>query len=1049
MPRRAERHWGWNRTQPLTAKRLLREVLAIIRSYLSLAAVLSTLVAGASAAAAANRTFGVLEHLTCTDDVLTLPLPHAGDPVQLLSEQEGAWLEVVEQGQQVELSGATDPAIDITQPLRFGWHWARVPASRELFVRRVEANNSPGTYNLTLHCIHPEGWDKQLAWLQEASAISSRVAFPEKPAVLPQLLEELDRLTETSFDAEARAIALHVKAQTISVNGHSLEGAAAFELAENAWLAIGDRPRALTARVGRGEELYSAAAYARALELTPAIPDANYSYFSARLQNLRCASLNSLGKPLEVGPCYEGLLAAYRRLDERSELASALQNYASFQANQGSPKKAEELARQALEMASGPYAPMTRGRLRLMLADIALRQGRVAESLGESEQALAEFANARDNSTRWQANVFLNVASLYAQVGAYDDAYGALSEALRRLSPRDAPTRMAAAASVFADLERATGHRGSATLWKRIAEETYSNLDMTQARDVARASRLEIEVEQDGGAASAPHEFFKKSPDGLPYAPTWELLDATVHLGRGDLEEAREGLDHLQTRSLSLHEQIRLAQLNATYWTKLGDTDRAQGALLETAEGIRTLANRAGSPTLGYVIRRQLLPLRELAFRLLLERSPSLASKAVNSDMAAIWHWLTAISGEMGEQREGEGSANERFDASVATELLAPTAQRKSDFESVARRELISLLATPEKRRTNSPRIFGEISLALVQERLQDNSVLVCYVDGGDRGGILWITRHAATFVATATPDEIRKRSAALRSQLLSSETPIGDIEKTAQALSLDIFGAIQPLGPPHRLYILNDDTLSAVPWAALSWPNHENFLVDTTTVSVVYPGDQRPTHVVHEKQNLHILVAPQQSSADALPHLASADVEHQLIENVLPASTIAITEEVASTRGAVLSALAEAGTWVHVAAHGTAQPARIGYSGIWLEPAGQGAAPTFLSWLDVLGTRSRSDLVVLNACQLGEGGPNLSFAAAVARAGAKQVVSASWAMSDSATAVWVPAFYAALVADPAHDAAAALRAAQLRLRDSRMFRHPFFWAGIQALEYL
>jgi hypothetical protein len=52
--------------------------------------------------------------------------------------------------------------------------------------------------------------------------------------------------------------------------------------------------------------------------------------------------------------------------------------------------------------------------------------------------------------------------------------------------------------------------------------------------------------------------------------------------------------------------------------------------------------------------------------------------------------------------------------------------------------------------------------------------------------------------------------------------------------------------------------------------------------------------------------------------------------------------------------------------------------------------------------------------------------------------------MSDAASAIWVPTFYSALVVDPAHDDATALRAAQMRLRESRMFRHPFYWSGLE-----
>jgi CHAT domain-containing protein len=48
-----------------------------------------------------------------------------------------------------------------------------------------------------------------------------------------------------------------------------------------------------------------------------------------------------------------------------------------------------------------------------------------------------------------------------------------------------------------------------------------------------------------------------------------------------------------------------------------------------------------------------------------------------------------------------------------------------------------------------------------------------------------------------------------------------------------------------------------------------------------------------------------------------------------------------------------------------------------------------------------------------------------------------------------VPAFYRALLADAGYDSALALRTAQLRLRTSRAFTHPFFWAGLQSIERL
>jgi len=204
--------------------------------------------------------------------------------------------------------------------------------------------------------------------------------------------------------------------------------------------------------------------------------------------------------------------------------------------------------------------------------------------------------------------------------------------------------------------------------------------------------------------------------------------------------------------------------------------------------------------------------------------------------------------------------------------------------------------------------------------------------------------------------------------------------------------------------------------------------------------------------RTLHIATAAQSDSKTLSP-LSNAEVEAALIRHALPAANYAIDEQRVTRRQDVLSSLAQPQSWLHLAAHGTAQPQRVGYAGVWLDPAAPGDLPEFLSWIDVLENGARAGLVVLDACQLGEGGGaidrHLSFADAMVRAGANHVVAAMWPVSDSAAAVWVPAFYIALDADAQHDPARAMRVAQTRLRESRAFAHPFYWASLQTISGL
>lgn len=152
------------------------------------------------------------------------------------------------------------------------------------------------------------------------------------------------------------------------------------------------------------------------------------------------------------------------------------------------------------------------------------------------------------------------------------------------------------------------------------------------------------------------------------------------------------------------------------------------------------------------------------------------------------------------------------------------------------------------------------------------------------------------------------------------------------------------------------------------------------------------------------------------------------------------------------MTSLGGAGTWVHVAAHGDTEAGRLGYSGLWLHGPDNGQ-PVFVSAFDVIERGASADLVVLNACRLAADAAarraNIGFAASVLRSGARNVVAAAWPISDGASAIWVPRFYATLSQDPDGNVGEALRSAQLALAQSRAYRHPYFWASLVHLGHV
>jgi len=318
---------------------------------------------------------------------------------------------------------------------------------------------------------------------------------------------------------------------------------------------------------------------------------------------------------------------------------------------------------------------------------------------------------------------------------------------------------------------------------------------------------------------------------------------------------------------------------------------------------------------------------------------------------------------------------------------------------------------------------------------------------------MLFMTNDKLQISLIADPERTHADAITLHGLLLSANSPAQDIDIAARRLSTRLFNTITARQPRH-LYVVTDERTNGIAWAMLHWPGSSEPLIELTTVSLVRLARDAPpanASAAILPDVLSVVIAAQQSEEGPLLRLEGAGAEASQIQSALHLSGIAVDDSTQVSADAVLTTLSASGAWVHIAAHGIAQPERIGYSGIWLEPSAAARLPSFISWVDVLDSSVKADLVVLNACQLGDSGTaangSLSFADAVSRAGAKHVIAALWPVSDAAAALWVPEFYSTIVADPRHDAADGLRAAQLRLRESRAFRHPFFWAGMQVID--
>lgn len=970
-----------------------------------------------------------------------------------------AWIEVDEAGQEISLAPSVAD-IEIGTPLRYGTRLVSIPAGETTIeVRRHQPNRARGEVRVALHCADGDSGAVKREWLRRVEVLAKRAAQKLEPEPLAAVVADLRTLQASAPDATARALVEHLVAQVLLVSDEDADSVDAFAAAQAAWLALGDADRAAVAMVGRVEGLRRLGRNADVIDLaTSAAAGKAQGYFPVRLQTSRCLALDALGRLDQSAACYEAALRQLDALDERIDYVNTLHNYAIARMDAGQLEQAGQLAARALAQAAGPYAPIVRGRIDLTLLDIELARGDQGAALAQADAAMREFVQAA--SPGWQAIALVRVASIYRELGAYDEAYLAIAAALQRYRLRDAPARVGGALLVLASIDRLDHHADRALTWSLAASRIFADLKMPQELERARLAQLRIQL--DGGALDQVEQGLAADPATSPLnANNRALLASELSIRRGDFAAARSQLDALKHGRLRLSESIQVARLDAGYARAHGDEARAAEILRDALTRIGSVAQSSANPALRLLLANQARSLRAAALDALLPTAvtgTAMDPVDARSRADAAWRWLALDERIEAEPARAEGDTRahaEAFDRAIATELLEPSAARARagvQPASPAQRELLSLLARPASAHAGAT-VFGDpIRLDELQAALEPDALLLVLAEGNAHAALLGIMRNSAAIHPVDAP-EIRAANQELRALLRSPQSPQSRIDAATRRLSDAVFGAM-PARPPSTLLVLADDTLGGVPWSLLRWPGSPAPLLDTTMTGIVRM--QRGVHAPpsESSRTAYVVVADQaQTGLPGLPALAAAGVEPQLIAGSVVDREVVVASGAQANRSAVMAMLATPGAWLHVAAHGMSRAHQLGFAGIWLEPAQPGEAPPFLSWLDILEQGVRADLVVLNACQLGDSADvangNIGFASAVSKAGARQVVAAMWAVSDAASATWLPALYANLAADPAHEAAAALRAAQLRLRESRMFRHPFYWSGLQAFTRL
>jgi CHAT domain-containing protein len=374
---------------------------------------------------------------------------------------------------------------------------------------------------------------------------------------------------------------------------------------------------------------------------------------------------------------------------------------------------------------------------------------------------------------------------------------------------------------------------------------------------------------------------------------------------------------------------------------------------------------------------------------------------------------------------------------------------------------------------------------AEIRARLLDaDTTLLAFALGTPRSFLWAVTRDGLKSFVLSPREEIEAQTRALLERLSARPAAAGaagDNEALAARLAETLLG---PLGerPTRRLLIVPDGLLQVLPFAVLPWPGEtEPLLARHEIVSLPSAGTldllrrtaaARPPAArsvvavadpVFDAQDERVRGAARQAravpSADAtraalatalgvdhLPRLPLTRREAEALRRAAPDATTLLGFD--ARREALLgSALADYRI-VHLATHGLAHAEQPALSGVALSLVDERGEPQdgFLRLQDLYDLRLSADLVALSACQTaygrdlrGEG--VMSFARGFMHAGATRVLASLWQVHDEATAALMAAFYDALLRR-GHNPAAALREAQLGLRQSRRWRDPYYWAA-------
>ncbi|MEL7330211.1 MAG: tetratricopeptide repeat protein, partial [Cyanobacteria bacterium J06559_1] len=774
---------------------------------------------------------------------------------------------------------------------------------------------------------------------------------------------------------------------------------------------IGDKTEALTY-------------YNQALTLAREIGDRSGE--SVVLNNMG-GTYSALGEPEKALENYNQALAIRQQIGDVGGEASTLNNIGLIYDLLGEPEKALAYYNQALPQLRqvGDRAAEAKA-----IGNIAI----VYQGLNRTEDALTYFNQALTlareiNDPANEATMLNNIGTVYSAMGEKEKALTFYTQAL--------------------PLRRQTGNKGGEAVTLNNTGNIYLALD-DPAEALTNYSQALVLSRQIGDRAG----------EAVTLNNT-----AVAYKQQGNLPEALTAIN----AAITLIEDLRLAitpgDLRASYFSTVQDTYQLQldiqmqlgqlEAAFETSEASR-------ARLLVELLSESNVNIRQGVEPTLLQQEQSLKGEIVQLEQRRI----SLRSGNHGPEQAI--ALDEQSDA-LLQQLDQVIAQIRRTSPAYAE------IVQPQ------PLTLTQIQQAV----LGADTILVQYALGADRS-YLWLVGKD-NFKAYTLPAEADIQAVAQQFQsAISNQGSTADVKRKGDELVAQILPEQPEWIKGKRLLIAGDGILARLPFAALPQPNisgytpllsdHEILTQPSiTAISVLRQQlsnrpDSPPSLAiladpVYRSDDERLGLAQKTSTAEQLPSTTERnlrDLDLRAIERLPFTRTeseriLQLAEEngiesikaldFAANVDWVTSPQLENYSLLHLATHGFINPVNPQLSGIVLslvDEAGQLKENGFLRLHDIFNLKLAAELVVLSACQTGQG-ENISGEGIVGLsrgfmyAGAERVAVSLWNVNDEATADLMSEFYQYLLADEITPAAA-MRAAQLDAWDAG--QSPYLWAA-------